>query len=199
VLAAVAVVLLYGGIVWGFLPVNPRISWQGHLAGAAAGQMVAFAAPPAEAVIAEYGPGTGAFTRHILGSLTARQRFFAVEINPDFAAALERRFPELHLRRGNAADIETFCRREGVDHVDCVISGLPWAIFPEAVQTSILDATLRVLPPGGTFVSFAYLQGLVMPAGRRFKRTLRQNFSRIQTSGIVWRNVPPAIVYRCIK
>lgn len=43
ILAAVAVVLLYGGIVWGFLPVNPRVSWQGHLAGAAAGVIVAFA------------------------------------------------------------------------------------------------------------------------------------------------------------
>ncbi|MEW1980907.1 rhomboid family intramembrane serine protease [Citricoccus sp. NPDC079358] len=41
--AAVVVVLLYGGIVWGFLPINPRVSWQGHLAGAAAGVVVAFA------------------------------------------------------------------------------------------------------------------------------------------------------------
>ena len=41
--AAVVVVLLYGGIVWGFLPINPRVSWQGHLAGVAAGVVVAFA------------------------------------------------------------------------------------------------------------------------------------------------------------
>ncbi|MFC7403091.1 rhomboid family intramembrane serine protease [Citricoccus sp. GCM10030269] len=43
IVAAVVTVLLYGGIVWGFLPFNQRISWQGHLAGAGAGVIVAFA------------------------------------------------------------------------------------------------------------------------------------------------------------
>jgi membrane associated rhomboid family serine protease len=43
ILAAVVTVLLYGGFVWGFLPFNPRVSWEGHLAGAAAGVVVAFA------------------------------------------------------------------------------------------------------------------------------------------------------------
>jgi membrane associated rhomboid family serine protease len=43
ILGAVATVLLYGGFVWGFLPINPRVSWEGHLAGAAAGVVVAFA------------------------------------------------------------------------------------------------------------------------------------------------------------
>lgn len=43
ILGAVVTVLLYGGFVWGFLPINPRVSWEGHLAGAAAGVAVAFA------------------------------------------------------------------------------------------------------------------------------------------------------------
>jgi membrane associated rhomboid family serine protease len=41
VVVAVAVVLVYGGLVWGVLPSNPMVSWQGHLFGAVAGVVTA--------------------------------------------------------------------------------------------------------------------------------------------------------------
>jgi membrane associated rhomboid family serine protease len=40
-LAALLVILLYGGIVWGVLPGRPGVSWEGHLCGALAGILVA--------------------------------------------------------------------------------------------------------------------------------------------------------------
>ncbi len=42
VLVAVLVVLLYGSIVFGVLPGQPGVSWEGHLFGAAAGVLMAF-------------------------------------------------------------------------------------------------------------------------------------------------------------
>jgi membrane associated rhomboid family serine protease len=42
VVVAVAVVLVYGGLVWGVLPSNPMVSWQGHLFGAIAGVLTAW-------------------------------------------------------------------------------------------------------------------------------------------------------------
>lgn len=40
-LAALAVFTLYGGIAWGLLPVRQGVSWEGHMAGAIAGFLIA--------------------------------------------------------------------------------------------------------------------------------------------------------------
>ncbi len=167
--------------------------------GELAKRMVEFAAPAQGAVIVEFGPGTGVFTQRILETLRPEQRFFAIEINEDFAKTLRQRFPAMHLYEGCASDVRTFCEKEGVDRVDCVISGLPWAIFPDALQNKILDGMMDVMPKGGTFVTFAYLQGLIMPAGRNFKQNLKRRFAKVEASGVVWKNIPPAIIYRCRK
>ncbi|HPF51878.1 MAG TPA: rhomboid family intramembrane serine protease [Draconibacterium sp.] len=39
---SVVVVFLYGGLVWGLLPIRPEISWEGHISGAVAGIILAF-------------------------------------------------------------------------------------------------------------------------------------------------------------
>lgn len=162
-------------------------------------RMVDYAAARPDAVIAELGPGTGVFTQRILETLQPEQRFFAIEINEKFAAMLRARFPQLHLHQDCASTIADCCRKEGVDHVDTVISGLPWAIFPEGLQDKILGGMLEVMPAGGVFVTFAYLQGLIMPSGRLFKKNLKQRFSKVESSGVIWKNIPPAIMYRCHK
>ncbi len=39
---SVVVVFLYGGLVWGLLPIRPEISWEGHLSGSIWGVALAF-------------------------------------------------------------------------------------------------------------------------------------------------------------
>jgi phospholipid N-methyltransferase len=160
-------------------------------------RMYELAAPEPDSVIAEYGPGTGAFTSVILGNLRPGQRFFCVEINPDFAERLKRDFPGAPVHVGCASNIAEYARIEGVGRVDRVISGLPWAVFPDDLQHRILSAMADIMPKGGVFVTFAYLQGLIMPSGRRFRKNLGKYFSAFGKSETIWENVPPAIVYRC--
>jgi len=145
----------------------------------------------------EYGPGTGAFTSEILNRLAPEARFFAIEINPQFVARLHQRHPELRVYQESVAKVRSLCRQEGIDRVEAILCGLPWAAFSDADQTAYLDAMMTVLAPGGQFVTFAYLQGLLLPAGRRFRSKLRAYFSEVSTSRTAWRNLPPAFVYRC--
>ena len=43
IVIGIVVLLVYGGVLWGVLPGQPGVSWQGHLFGAVAGVVAAFA------------------------------------------------------------------------------------------------------------------------------------------------------------
>jgi phosphatidylethanolamine/phosphatidyl-N-methylethanolamine N-methyltransferase len=150
----------------------------------------------AEAVL-EYGPGTGAFTGHILRGMGAQTKFAAIEINPEFASEFRRNHPTAALFEGSVSNARMICDNVGIREADCIISGLPWAIFSEAMQVQFLDEMMRVLKPGGRFVTFGYLHSLSLPPAKRFAALLPRYFTTISRSPVVWWNVPPAFVYRC--
>jgi len=150
----------------------------------------------ARAVI-EYGPGTGVFTERIGECLRSESRFFAIEKSPELASRTRTRCPNAVVLEASVADVEKLCRDQGIEQVDAILCGLPWAAFPESLQNECFDAMLRVLRPGGQFATFAYWQGVLLPAGRRFAKRLHSTFGEVRRSPTVWRNVPPAFVYRC--
>jgi phosphatidylethanolamine/phosphatidyl-N-methylethanolamine N-methyltransferase len=149
--------------------------------------------------ILEYGPGTGVCTAHIVSRIQPGARFLAIEINAAFVSMLRHRFPQVQIHQESVLTVKKLCDVEGISEVDAIISGLPWACFSAAEQGRYLDATLTVLRPGGQFVTFAYLSGLLLAAGQHFRRQLYQRFSAVHRSRVVWRNVPPAFVYRCYR
>jgi phospholipid N-methyltransferase len=145
--------------------------------------------------VLELGPGTGIVTERILEELPAGARFLALEINPAFAAATRRRCPGAQVEVDDAANARRHLETMGQTHFDAVLSGLPWASFTAPHQDRLLGAIHDVLRPGGRFVTFAYVQGLLLPAAHRFERRLRRNFDSVHTTPIVWRNLPPAFAY----
>ena len=147
--------------------------------------------------VVEYGVGTGVFTRAILRKMAPGASYLGFEINPRLAERFRGEFPEAALSTESVAEAPRVLAAEGLPPADCIVSGLPWAAFPEDTQREILAATLAILAPDGRFATFAYLQGLLLPAGKRFARLLRAHFAEVDRSRVVWRNLPPAFVYRC--
>lgn len=148
-------------------------------------------------VVVEYGPGTGVFTAEVLKSIGPSTYFAAIECNAVLARGLRQRFPRLHLREDSMVNVEKILQDSGHEHADCIVSGLPWASFGAELQDAALSATARVLRPGGKFATFAYLQGLLLPPGKRFAQRLHATFPQIEKTPVVWKNIPPAFVYIC--
>jgi len=153
---------------------------------------------PQASVVIEFGPGTGVFTEKIMAQLPKNALFFAMEVNPDFVAATQARCPEALIYHDSATHARTYLEKLGHSQCDCIISGLPWASFSEQLQDDLLDSINDILRPGGRFLTFAYLQGLLLPSGLRFRKKLKNRFSRVRTTRVVWANLPPALVY-CVE
>ena len=164
-----------------------------------AAQMIRCANLPATSVVIEMGPGTGVFTERLTARLTPGTDFFALEINPRFAEATRRRCPGVTVHQDSATNARAYLDRIGKPHCDLVVSSLPWASFRPSLQEEILDTIVDILRPGGRLLTFAYLQGLALPSGQRFRKALDARFSGVERTRTVWRNVPPAFIYRAVK
>jgi len=147
--------------------------------------------------IVEYGPGTGAITRHLVQRLNSNQRFFAVELNPRLIEQLNQRLPDVKVLNDSVANIREMCDGQEMPFIDGIISGLPWTAFPARLQNELLDAMFSVLGEHGQFVTFAYLHGLPLKSAKRFRQVLEERFAEVTVSPVVWRNLPPAVFYSC--
>lgn len=150
--------------------------------------------------IVEYGPGTGVVTRHILKKIEEvgkGTRYFAIELNSKLVKQLRKEFPGVQIYEDSVENVKHICEQEGIEQVDAVVSGLPWAIFPKELQDKLMDATLSILKPGGQFVTFTYIHAASLPAGKRFRFWLNTNFQSVDLSKVIWMNLPPAFVYYC--
>lgn len=149
--------------------------------------------------IVEIGPGTGSFTTEILKSKTKSSKFFAIEINKQFVRDLKQKYPDISVYEQSADSLSSLIKKEGWKNADCIVSGLPWAIFSDAEQDNLLDAITYSLAPEGLFVTFAYVQGRFLPAGFRFRNKVFEKFKRVDITESVLLNLPPAFLYVCKK
>ena len=166
----------------------------------AVGRVVCDAAHVSEAeAVVELGPGDCAITRVVVEKLRPESQFFAIEISPEFCEAMAQRFPDVTVYNDSAENIEKYLGELDLTGCDAVVSGLPWASFPESLQTNLLSAVYDALNPGGWFTTYTYLFSPYLAKGKRFRAMLEDRFGSVQATPMVWANVPPAFVYAAQK
>ena len=100
---------------------------------------------------------------------------------------LEERFPNLSFG-SQAENLPFILQKFGLEKLDCIISGLPFAIFPQQLRQQILCGVECSLKAGGQFIAFQY--------SLQMYSSFKKCFPEIKL-GFELRNFPPAFIYRC--
>jgi phospholipid N-methyltransferase len=142
------------------------------------------------APVLELGPGTGVFTQALLARGLEPRQLTLIEALPEFAALLRRRYPEARVLTCDAAALIEAALFPGAC-VGAAVSGLPLRAMPINVIDEIISGVFAWLRPGACLYQFTY--GLRCPVPPSI---LQRHRLCAQAIGRVWRNLPPATVYR---
>ncbi len=137
--------------------------------------------------VAEFGAGTGVYTREILDRLHPDGNFLAFEIDPNLVATLRERFddPRVQIINDSAENVENYLNGA---RADVIVSGLPFTSLPDPVKKNIFRQVTRVLAPDGVMVAIQY-STLVQRDLKRVFASVRRRVSPL--------NVPPAFLFAC--
>jgi len=141
--------------------------------------------------IVEYGAGTGVFTEKILQKRNPATTVILFEMNSTFCQTLKEKYGSecnIHIINDTAQNVGETLQACGLEYVDYIVSGLPFASLPQDVSVDILTETKKYLKPTGAFITFQYTS-LKMDFIGRF-------FDKIEIEREL-KNVPPAYVLRC--
>ncbi len=161
--------------------------------------------------VLEVGPGTGAFTGHLLDLLRPGDALHLVECNPAFCQALENRL--LAPFRQSNPDIEVVLHQSTIEEAplegqfDFVVCSLPFKIIEPAVVRAIFRRMMRFLSKGGQLTYFEYA-GIAAIKAPLISHRARRQLSRVQAISrtlprrhdssrtLVWLNILPAFAVR---
>lgn len=135
-------------------------------------------------VVVELGTGMGSITREILKRMPEDAVLYAFEINQHFIDETSKiKDSRLKLLPHSAELIDQYVTP---GTADVVFSGLPLAIIPLKIKTTILEQSRKVLKPDGYYIQFQYSL-----MDRRFVKSI------FHKTGLKFTllNMPPAFVY----
>ncbi len=143
---------------------------------------------PEAGLIIELGGGTGSVTQALLDAGVPPGRLIVIERDPAFYALLRKQFPCVKVLRGDALRLRALLAPLGIDRAAAVVSSLPLLSMPTTLRQKIVDESFALLGEGGTLIQYTY--GAFSPLRRRAAGLKGEIAER------VWRNFPPAAVWR---
>ncbi|WP_282935297.1 methyltransferase [Paenibacillus sp. RC67] len=139
--------------------------------------------------VAELGCGTGVITRAIHDAMKPGTTALLFERDPYLRKQLRFQYPDSSTF-SDALSLSTSIQGKGLEQVDCIISGLPFANFQPTLREALVEQIYSSLKPNGYFIAFQY--------SLQMKKQLQSHFD-ILSIQFVMLNVPPAFVYVCQK
>lgn len=115
--------------------------------------------------VLEIGPGVGPITAQIVKAMGPEDTLTCVELMPEYAEVLRRRFadePDFRRVAGRSEVITGDVRELAEDaEFDVVIASVPFNTLGEETTRGIFEVIRRVLRPGGTctYIEYAWLRG----------------------------------------
>ncbi len=142
-------------------------------------------------IIVELGPGDGVITEFILKSLAEDGILIVFEINEAFCEKLKTiDDSRLVVVNDSAHLLQDYMKKLELDHIDAIVSALPFVVLPEELSNSILKTCFDSLRRGGLFIQMHY--SLLR------KRWYEKMFGKLVVN-FVPINFPPAFVFVCRK
>jgi phosphatidylethanolamine/phosphatidyl-N-methylethanolamine N-methyltransferase len=141
----------------------------------------------ADEVVVEFGGGTGPITAAMLEAGVPADRLYSFEIDRDLARHLRDRCPDVTVIADDCRKAPELLGEALCGKVGTVVIGIPMITFPLAFQREVLDATFRILRPGGCFLLYSF-----MPHSPLNREALGLKGKRLGFT--VW-NLPPASVW----
>lgn len=184
--------ILEPGVLWAAWLRAPRHVGAVMPSGMRLAAAMAAEVPAGEGLVVEIGGGTGSITAGLLRSGIAPAQLVVVERDPALARRLRSRFPDCLVLCGDACRLpELLASHDVRGPVKSVVSSLPLLAMTPVQRARVVRGVSRILVPGGTMVQYTYGMRCPVPA-----RTLARGNVQARRTGRVWRNLPPASVWR---
>ena len=142
-------------------------------------------------ILVEYGPGDGVITKAILQKMTKGSKLIAIETNDllvkKLLAISDNRLIVIH---DCAENIPSILKRFNIEHVNYVVSGIPFTFFKPDKRRELVSTTKEHIVSGGKFIVYQY--------SPRMSKYLKESFGNARVRFIPF-NLPSYFLMEAVR